>query len=103
MANPHAGSTIHGQAVAKASPQGRPVPLAGAVARKGGQRRSRGGDGAGRRGGRPLVAWLPAGKGSRHLRSGSSDGSDGANGARGWKRGGDSGTHDAVAGDHDAW
>ncbi|RZS21387.1 hypothetical protein BHM03_00054020 [Ensete ventricosum] len=39
------------------------------------------GDGASRRGGRPLAEWLPMGKGSRRLRRGSSDG--GADEARG--------------------
>ncbi|RWV78747.1 hypothetical protein GW17_00060231, partial [Ensete ventricosum] len=34
------------------------------------------GDGANRRGGRPLVGQLPAGKGNRRLRRGSSDGCD---------------------------
>ncbi|RRT39094.1 hypothetical protein B296_00009050 [Ensete ventricosum] len=137
MASPHAGSTTHGQAVARASPsreastarrgsspQGRSAPLTGVTARWGGAcghgrmrptcrggNRSRAhplaawhpGDGVGRWGGRPVVAWLPTGKGSRHLRRGSSDGDDGANWTRGWERGGDSGTHDAVAEDHDAW
>ncbi|RWW53534.1 hypothetical protein BHE74_00039978 [Ensete ventricosum] len=47
------------------------------------------------RGGRPLEGRLPAGKGSRHLRRGDNDGT-----VR--ERGSDNGTHDAVAGDHNA-
>ncbi|RRT56372.1 hypothetical protein B296_00044827 [Ensete ventricosum] len=42
---------------------------------------SRGG-GSGRRGGRPLIGWLPTGKGNRRLRRGSSDGDD-TDGVRG--------------------
>ncbi|RZR75439.1 hypothetical protein BHM03_00057789, partial [Ensete ventricosum] len=41
------------------------------------------GSGVDRRGGCPLAGWLPAGKGSRRLRRGSSDGDDGVEGARG--------------------
>ncbi|RWW40380.1 hypothetical protein BHE74_00054209, partial [Ensete ventricosum] len=35
-ANPHVGPATHGQAVARASPQGRPAPLAREATRKGG-------------------------------------------------------------------
>ncbi|RWV85268.1 hypothetical protein GW17_00052952 [Ensete ventricosum] len=87
------------------STQGRRLRAKPAGARKGlplaaSHAASRGG-GVGRKGGRPLAGWLPAGKGSRRLRRGSSDDDGSADGARG--RGGYSGTHDAVAGDRDAW
>ncbi|RZR93095.1 hypothetical protein BHM03_00021510 [Ensete ventricosum] len=58
------------------------------------------GNDVGSRGGRPLSEWLSTGKGSRCLHRGSSG--DDTDGARG-ERGGYSRTHDAVAGDHDAW
>ncbi|RWV77508.1 hypothetical protein GW17_00061650 [Ensete ventricosum] len=55
-----------------------------------------------RRGAAPIEA-QPAGKGSRRLRRGSGD--DDAKGEYGAQRehGGDSVTHDTVAGDYDAW
>ncbi|RRT54242.1 hypothetical protein B296_00015289, partial [Ensete ventricosum] len=75
-----------------------------------------------RRGGCPLAGRLPAGKGSRRLRRGSDSGGEGERGVRasfGEKDdpapmnlenskdypycGDDSGTHDAMVGDYDAW
>ncbi|RRT75144.1 hypothetical protein B296_00023068 [Ensete ventricosum] len=135
-----------------ASPKGRPATPAGATAARGHSRLQHGArkggrlqgarkwlslaaipianrdDGASRRGGRPLVRRLPAGKGSRCLRKGNG-GDDSVKGKEGlghplekrmilplyirkilrtilfgkpqW-RGGDSGIHDVVAGDYDA-
>ncbi|RWW09189.1 hypothetical protein GW17_00027335 [Ensete ventricosum] len=97
--------------MARASPQGRSAPLAGAVARRGSAcrhdllRPARRGDSRPRthllaarcpqRGlaaGRPQGAttrgqqgWLPASKGSRRLRRGNSGGNDSADGARGFE------------------
>ncbi|RWV99329.1 hypothetical protein GW17_00037768 [Ensete ventricosum] len=101
-----------GVAHRRSNPQGRSVPFARAAAhwgdvcgngrlrpaRKGGscprghllvERRPQRGPAArcpqgaaGSRGGRPLAGWLPASKGSRRLRRGSSGGVDGAIGVR---------------------
>ncbi|RZS29018.1 hypothetical protein BHM03_00062686 [Ensete ventricosum] len=132
MARPRPRPPARGRPVAaRASLQGRLVPLPGLAAHRGGacghgrlRPASRGGSrpgahpftalrsqrrpttgrlqgATGRRGGHPLAGWLPAGKGRCRLRKCSSGGD--ADGARGWERGGDSGTHDAMAGDHDAW
>ncbi|RWW64060.1 hypothetical protein BHE74_00028726, partial [Ensete ventricosum] len=69
----HAGATLAGRSAARKGGwlQG---PAASPAANRG--------DGASRRGGRPLVGWLPAGKGSRRLCRGN-DGDDGTEGETG--------------------